>query len=108
MAKIRVIESFDPSFSLAPEAETALFSLLRGERFLAQIAETLGVKALDFTEMLFQPVPYSATTPKGMPAEFESYHESEDYAIINVPPNFMFQAKVFKPSRLCAVYQSQP
>jgi hypothetical protein len=105
MAKIRVIESFDPSFSLAPEAEAALFSLLAGERFLAQIAETLGVKTLEFTEMLFQPVPYSTTTPKGMPAEFEVYHESQDYAIINVPPNFMFQAKVFKPSRLCAIYR---
>ncbi len=105
MAKIRVIESFDPSFSLTPETEASLFTVLAGERFLVQVAEALGVNALEFTGMVFQPVPYSTTTPKGMPAEFEIYHESKDYAIVNVPPNFMFQAKVFKPSRLCAIYR---
>jgi hypothetical protein len=40
-----------------------------------------------------------------MPPEFEQYHDSPHHAIINVPPNFMFKAKVFKPSRLCAVYR---
>jgi len=47
----------------------------------------------------------STATPKGMPAEFEKYHESDDHVIINVPPNFMFKAKIFKPSRLCAIYR---
>ena len=40
-----------------------------------------------------------------MPKEFEIYHRSTDHLIINVPPNFMFQAKIFKPSRLCAIYR---
>jgi hypothetical protein len=105
MAKIRVIENFDASFTLSPETKEALFALLNNESFLLQIAETLNVEALEFTELLFQPIPYSAQTPKGMPLEFESYYESKDHAIVNVPPNFMFKAKVFNPSRLCAVYR---
>jgi hypothetical protein len=105
MSKIRAIESFNTDFSLKPEVQEALFLLLKGESFLEQIAATLGVEALEFTEILFQPVPYSTATPKGMPSEFEPYHESEDHAIVNVPPNFMFKAKVFTPSRLCAVYR---
>lgn len=60
---------------------------------------------MEFADVLFQPVPWSPTTKKGMPAEFERYHANADYNIINVPPNFMFQAKIFKPSRLCAVYR---
>jgi hypothetical protein len=105
MAKIRVVESFDASFTLSPETKEALFTLLSSESFQIQIAETLNVEALEFTELLFQPVPYSAQTPKGMPSEFEPYHESSDHAIVNVPPNFMFKAKVFNPSRLCAIYR---
>jgi hypothetical protein len=105
MVKIRVVESFDTSFTLRPETKEALFALLRSESFQLQIASTFNVEALEFTELLFQPVPYSAQTPKGMPAEFESYYESKDHAIVNVPPNFMFKAKVFSPSRLCAVYR---
>ena len=61
--------------------------------------------AVAFADVLFQPVPWSPATRKGMPQEFERYHGSPEYAIINVPPNFMFQAKIFKPSRLCAVYR---
>ena len=35
----------------------------------------------------------------------EQYHDSEQHIIINVPPQFMFKAKVFNPARLCAVYE---
>jgi hypothetical protein len=105
MAKIRVVESYDAGFTLRPETKEALFSLLSSESFLLQIAEVLNVGALEFTELLFQPVPYSAQTPRGMSSEFEAYYESKDHAIVNVPPNFMFKAKVFSPSRLCAVYR---
>jgi hypothetical protein len=41
-----------------------------------------------------------------MPAEYEQYLEDPAYAIINVPPNFMFKAKIFKPSRLCAIFKT--
>ncbi|MBW4576729.1 MAG: hypothetical protein KME08_15750 [Aphanothece sp. CMT-3BRIN-NPC111] len=105
MAQLKIITNFDGNFSLEPDAKETLFSLLRGESFLKQITEQASCKQLEFTELLFQPVPYSLATPKGMPAEYEPYHKSEDYVIINVPPNFMFNAKIFKPSRLCAIYR---
>lgn len=102
---LKIIEHFDSSFTLAPEAKETLFSLLKSEAFLKQITEQMRCAKVEFTELLFQPVPYSTATPKGMPVEFEKYYASEDHAIINVPPNFMFKAKIFKPSRLCAVYR---
>ncbi|KGF72098.1 hypothetical protein DO97_12165 [Neosynechococcus sphagnicola sy1] len=102
---LKIIDHFDGSFTLEPNAKAALFNLLSTETFLTQVAQQLDSPQVEFTELIFQPVPYTTTTPKGMPAEFQKFHESEDYGIINVPPNFMFQAKIFKPSRLCAIYR---
>ncbi|MEG5159976.1 hypothetical protein QUB37_05910 [Microcoleus sp. AT3-A2] len=102
---LKIIESYDSSFVLEPDAKTALFGLLTGESFVKQVALQLQCSCIEFAELLFQPIPYSSETPKGMPAEFEKYHQSSDFAIVNVPPNFMFQAKIFKPSRLCAIYR---
>ncbi len=102
---LKIVENFDGSVALDAEAKATLFALLTGDAFLAQIAEQLKCSPLEFTSLLFQPVPYSTSTPKGMPAEFEMYHQSDEYAIINVPPNFMFKAKIFNPSRLCAIYR---
>jgi len=102
---LKIIQNFDSSFTLEAQAKVTLFELLINESFLKQVSQQSKCKQVEFTELLFQPVPYSSTTPKGMPAEFEKYHESEDYAIVNVPPNFMFKAKIFKPSRLCAIYR---
>lgn len=101
---LKIIEHFDSSFTLAPEAQEALFGLLEGEAFLNQLSGQIKGKNVEFTGLLFQPVPYTTATPKGMPAEYEKYHADDKYIIINVPPNFMFQAKIFKPSRLCAIY----
>lgn len=101
---LKIVQNFDANFTLEPQAKETLFKLLTGEAFVNQICQQLKCE-LEFTELLFQPVPYSTATPKGMPAEFEKYHESKEYAIINVPPNFMFNAKIFKPSRLCAIYR---
>lgn len=101
---LKLVEHFDSSFSLDLEAKAALFSLLQSEAFIKQLSAQTDCKSIQFTQLLFQPVPYSTATPKGMPAEFEQYHNDE-YIIINVPPNFMFQAKIFKPSRLCAIYR---
>ncbi|MBD1929144.1 hypothetical protein H6F74_23285 [Trichocoleus sp. FACHB-90] len=102
---LKIIENFDGNFTLDPEAKESLFNLLKSEAFVKQITEQMQCEEVEFTEFLFQPVPYSTATPKGMPAQFEKYHESEDHLIINVPPNFMFKAKIFKPSRLCAIYR---
>ncbi|MBW4432290.1 MAG: hypothetical protein KME28_11290 [Pelatocladus maniniholoensis HA4357-MV3] len=102
---LKIIKNFDGSFNLEPHAKKNLYKLLNSEAFLNQICQNLQCEQVEFTELLFQPVPYSTTTPKGMPPEFEQYHESDEYVIINVPPNFMFTAKIFQPSRLCAVYK---
>lgn len=102
---LKIIDSFDSSFTLEPTAKATLFGLLKGEALIEQLTEQAKCEQVEFTELLFQSVPYSTATPKGMPAEFEQYHESDDYIIINVPPNFMFKAKIFKPSRLCAIYR---
>lgn len=102
---LKIVESFDASFSLTPEAKETLFNFLKNESFLEQIQQQVKAEKIEFTELLFQPVPYSITTPKGMPQEFELYYNSSEHLIINVPPNFMFKAKIFKPSRLCAIYR---
>jgi len=102
---LKIIESYDGSFVIEPEAKATLLSFLTAQSFQQQVASQLKCSRIEFTELLFQPVPYSSETPKGMPAEFERYHGKSDFAIVNVPPNFMFQAKVFKPSRLCAIYR---
>lgn len=102
---LKIIEHFDSSFSLEPDAKAALFTLLTAEPFLQEIAQTAGCSSVEFTQLLFQPIPYTAATPKGMPAEFEPFHTSTDHIFINVPPNFMFKANIFKPSRLCAIYR---
>lgn len=105
MARLKIVNNFDSSFVLDPEAKENLFQLLSHESFLNQVAGLVQCQSVEFTELLFQPVPYSTATPKGMPRNFETYHESEDHIIINVPPNFMFKSKIFQPSRLCAIYQ---
>ena len=102
---IKVIEHFDGSFELEPDAKEHLFQQLTSDTFIKQVIAQCHYAQVEFTELLFQPVPYSTATPKGMPAEFQPYYESPDYVIINVPPNFMFQSKIFKPSRLCAIYR---
>ncbi|MCJ8280909.1 MAG: hypothetical protein MJK14_13755 [Rivularia sp. ALOHA_DT_140] len=102
---LKIIQNFDSSFTLEPQAKATLFELLTNESFLKQVSQQSKCEQVEFIELIFQPVPYSCATPKGMPAQFEKYHESEDYTIVNVPPNFMFKAKIFKPSRLCAIYR---
>ena len=102
---LRIVKNFDATFTLNSQAKEILFSLLTNPTFTEQISNKLDERAIEFTDLLFQPVPYSQQTPKGMPREFEQYHNHDDYVIINVPPNFMFQAKIFKPSRLCAIYR---
>ncbi|NJL21722.1 MAG: hypothetical protein HC895_14360 [Leptolyngbyaceae cyanobacterium SM1_3_5] len=105
MARLKLIDRFDSQFSIAPDAKAALFALLTNATFLGQVCSAADCDRVEFTTLLFQPVPYTTAEPKGMPAEFEQYHNSPDYLIVNVPPNFMFQAKIFQPNRLCAIYR---
>lgn len=101
--KLKIVENYDSSFVLESNQREVLFSLLKDQSLLDQISKH-GEK-IEFTELLFQPIPYSPNTPKGMPIEFEQYYDSEDYIVINVPPPVMFKAKIFQPSRLCAIYR---
>ncbi|CAI5501641.1 unnamed protein product [Closterium sp. Naga37s-1] len=92
------------------QAKEVLVYLLSSDVFLQQVATQPGVPAgitgTEFTGELFTPVPWSPTTRFGMPQELEKYNEDkENYIIINVPPNFMFKAQIFKPSRLCAIFK---
>ena len=105
---LKIVENFNAAFELQPEAEAALHQLLGSETFCQQVVKECQLpegSKVRFSGQLFQPVPWSVTTRKGMPAEFEKYSDNPDFKIINIPPNFMFQAKVFKPSRLCAIYE---
>lgn len=106
---IRAVENFDTSFELQPQCEEILVKLLSSETFSQQVAKQPGLPEnfkVKFSGKLFQPVPWSPNTRFGMPIDYEQYLEDkENFVIINVPPNFMFQAKIFKPSRLCAIYQ---
>lgn len=104
-------QNFDGvGFELDAAVRADLEAQLSGENFCRQVAANAKDavpegRSLAYSGQLFEPVPWSPTTPKGMPAAMEQFHNNPDFVIINVPPPFMFKAKVFKPSRLCAVYQ---
>ncbi|KAI5078545.1 hypothetical protein GOP47_0006216 [Adiantum capillus-veneris] len=106
---LKVVHTYDASFELKPECEEMLHTLLDSPTFRRQVSgqapETNTSFEYEFTGELFQPVPWSVTTRHGMPQEFEKYFNHPEYAIVNVPPNFMFKAKIFRPSRLCAVFK---
>jgi hypothetical protein len=105
MTSLRIAQNFSTDFVLDSSSQEALGLLLTSDGFLGQVAGQLECQKVEFTGMLFQPMPYSIATPKGMPPEFEPYLESEEHAVINVPPSFMFKAKISSPSRLCAIYK---
>ncbi|KAH9291979.1 hypothetical protein KI387_013221, partial [Taxus chinensis] len=78
-------------------SEKSLRTLLSSELFCNQVAEQSESGAegssFEFTGELFKPLPWSVTTKHGMPQEFEKFLDRKKYAIINVPPNFIFKAK---------------
>ncbi|GBG67526.1 hypothetical protein CBR_g656 [Chara braunii] len=73
----------------------------------------MGIRAVESFDATFELIPESKEILSTLLSsdifcnqEFEKYHEDkENYVIVNVPPNYMFQAKIFKPSRLCAIFQ---
>lgn len=106
MASLRPV-NFDGSFELEESKKEHLFKLLDSHAFHQQICQNAGCEKVTFLELIFQPVPYSANTPHGMNRDFEPYYKSEEHLIVNVPANFMFQAKISQPSRLCAIYRKE-
>jgi hypothetical protein len=75
------------------------------EAFIPVVAKQGSCESAEFTGVMFQPVPYSPGTPRGMPRELEHFVEDVNYVLINIPPHFMFKARCFKPSRLCAIFK---
>jgi hypothetical protein len=107
--KIKDYGSDVTSFTLDDEAHERLAAALSDAALCVQIAQQAGLPetaSVRFTGMLFQPVPWSPSTPKGMPAEFEKFHTSPQHVVINVPPPIMFKSKVMRPPRLCAIYEA--
>ncbi|ERN40503.1 hypothetical protein KR51_00030500 [Rubidibacter lacunae KORDI 51-2] len=104
---LKIVNKYDTNVTLTHDARNILFSLLSSTGFTKQVCDRCQAVGVGFAGLVFPPVPYSEETPHGMPVEFEPYHFSDDYLIVNVPPKFMFQAKVFQPSRLCAIYRLQ-
>ncbi|CAM9564767.1 unnamed protein product, partial [Phaeothamnion confervicola] len=102
---IKGVQDFDGGFQLLPETEAMLTAYLRHPDMIAEVCKQAQCEGAEYTGELFQPVPYSARTPFGMPAVMHRFHLDPEHSIINVPPVVMFKAKVFKPSRLCAVYR---
>jgi len=104
MASLRPV-NFDGSFELQESKKEHLFNLLESPVFQQQICQNTACRKVTFLALIFQPVPYSENTPHGMNREFEPYFKSNEHIIVNVPANFMFQAKITQPSRLCAIYR---
>ncbi len=104
MASLRPV-NFDGYFNLEKSKEEQLFKLLENQAFQQQICQNAGCEKVTFMALIFQPVPYSENTPHGMNREFEPYFKSQVHIIVNIPANFMFQAKITQPSRLCAIYR---
>ncbi|CAM9347046.1 unnamed protein product [Hapterophycus canaliculatus] len=103
---IRAVENFNAEFELEEKTAATLDGYLRHKDMIAEVCKQFDCESAEYVGEIFQPVPYSQATPQGMPADIEKkYFLNEQYGIANIPPVVMFNAKIFKPSRLCAVYK---
>jgi len=69
---LKAVETFNASFELQPEAETAIHQLLASQAFCQQVVKECQLEEgseVKFSGQLFQPVPWSVTSRKGMPPE---------------------------------------
>jgi hypothetical protein len=89
------------------QAQETLFAYLQHPDMIKEVSKHAKCESAIFTGMIFEPTPYSPGTPHGMPPEFEAYHNNPQFTISYVPPVVMFKSKIFKPSRLCAIYEVQ-
>ncbi|CBJ26188.1 conserved unknown protein [Ectocarpus siliculosus] len=103
---IRAVESFNADFELEEKTAATLDGYLRHKDMIAEVCKQFDCESAEYVGEIFQPVPYSQATPQGMPKDIEEkFFLNEQYGIANIPPVVMFNAKIFKPSRLCAVYK---
>ncbi len=92
-----------------PEAERAIRGCGTAARLVWRCAQEWRSPIADGTAVYFEAdcvTMFFVERLQGMPTEYEQYLEDPNYTIINIPPNFMFKAKIFKPSRLCAIYKA--
>ncbi|CAM9174845.1 unnamed protein product [Scytosiphon promiscuus] len=108
---IRAVENFNAEFELEEKTASTLDGYLRHKDMIAEVCKQFDCESAEYVGnrafgLFPPPVPYSQATPQGMPADIEKkYFLNEQYGIANIPPVVMFNAKIFKPSRLCAVYK---
>ncbi|KAG5177833.1 hypothetical protein JKP88DRAFT_202156 [Tribonema minus] len=103
---IKAVRDYDSSFTLSEECTALLTAYLQHPDMAKEVCKQFDLTSAEYVDgEIFQPVPYSPNTPHGMPLAFERYLNHDDYVIANVPPVVMFKAKIFKPSRLCAVFR---
>eukprot|EP00958_Prasinococcus_capsulatus_P012127 scaffold1206_cov388-Prasinococcus_capsulatus_cf.AAC.27 len=108
---LRAVQNYEADFVMDTVAEEMLVEMLGSDTFCAQVLkesryEEQGWTRVKFTGILFQPVPWSPGTKHGVPAKNEEmYLQKDKYITVNVPPNYMFKAKVFHPPRLCAMFE---
>lgn len=90
---------------LPDDVGETLRAYLSGRQMLNKVASEARVTSVRYVDVIFEPKPYSEDMPRGVPADLETYLDSESHVVVNVPPLVMFKAKCFKPSKLCAVYE---
>jgi hypothetical protein len=62
---LKIIESYDASFVLEPDAKTALSALLTGESFLQQLAVQLQCSRIEFCRVIFSARPLQQRDAEG-------------------------------------------
>lgn len=102
---LRAVEAYDGAFGLDADVRDSLVRRLTDPEFAGTVAEQGNCERAHFNGDLFQPIPYSLATPRGMPRDIEAYARDPNFIVINIPPTLMFEARCFKPSRLCAVFR---
>lgn len=102
---LRAVEGYNGAFGLDPRVRDKLVALLTAPDFATKVAKEAHAERAFFTGDLFQPVPYSANTPLGMPRDMERYARDADFVVINIPATTMFEARCSKPARLAAVFK---
>lgn len=104
-ASVRLEAPVEQWVLLEDEVREKLTQLLSEEQFVEEVRRNVDCDEAAFDGTLFMPMPYTEETPRGVPSKLEAVLDSPAFAVVNVPPLFMFKSKATSPSRLCAVYK---
>jgi len=95
---IKGVDSYDHSLDLSLEVEKALGEFMNHQGMKAEVNKNCRSSSCEFTGLYFQPVPYSSSSPHGMPRELEKYYRDPDYGIVNIPPQVNQDGEMKIPS----------